>query len=85
MGRWNDLSPHRRRQLAALGFVQIVLALAAWLDLAIRPAARVRGPKWAWTLVIGVNFFGPLAYFGWGRRAAAQPDLRDGEAGFTDR
>ena len=85
MARWNDLSPHRRRQLVALGFVQIVLALAAWLDLAIRPAARVRGPKWAWTLAIGVNFFGPLAYFGWGRRSTAQRDLHDGEVGFTNR
>jgi hypothetical protein len=81
---WADLSPHRRRQLAAIGIVQVLLAVAAWLDLAIRPAARVRGPKWAWTLVIGVNFVGPLAYFGWGRRTA-RPDLDDGEVRFTDR
>ncbi|MFI9383781.1 PLDc N-terminal domain-containing protein [Kutzneria sp. NPDC052558] len=85
MARWNELSPHRRRQIVAIGFVQIVLALAAWLDLAIRPAARVRGPKWAWALAIGVNFFGPMAYFGWGRRRTAQPDLPGGEVGFTDR
>ncbi len=80
---WDELSPHRRRQLVALGFVQILMAVAAWLDLAIRPAARVRGPKWAWTLVIGVNFVGPLAYFGWGRRASPG-DLRDGEVRVTD-
>jgi heme/copper-type cytochrome/quinol oxidase subunit 4 len=64
---WDELSPHRRRQVVALAFVQIVLALAAWLDLAIRPAAKVRGPKWAWTLVIGINFVGPITWFGWGR------------------
>jgi hypothetical protein len=81
---WDELSPHRRRQIVALGFAQIVMAAAAWLDLAIRPAARVRGPKWVWTLVIGVNFVGPLAYLGWGRRRPAQSDLRDGEARFTD-
>jgi hypothetical protein len=81
---WGDLSPHRRRQIVALAFVQIVLALAAWLDLAIRPAAKVHGPKWAWTMVIGVNFVGPLAYFGWGR-SSSQSDLHDREVGFTDR
>ncbi|HTI20410.1 MAG TPA: PLD nuclease N-terminal domain-containing protein [Kutzneria sp.] len=83
MPSWGDLSPHRRRQLAALGIVQVLLAVAAWIDLAIRPAAKVRGPKWAWTLAIGVNFVGPLAYFGWGR-SAAQRDLSDGEVAFTD-
>ena len=79
MASWNDLSPHHRRQIVAAGFVQLVLALAAWLDLAIRPAAGVRGPKWVWAMVIGLNFVGPLAYFGWGRwTSAPQPDQKDG-------
>ena len=44
-----------------------MLAAAAWWDLARRPATQVRGPKWMWALVIGVNFVGPVLYFARGR------------------
>ncbi len=52
--------------------VQLSLATAAWADLARRPAARIRGRKWIWGLVIGINFVGPLSYFRWGRLGAKQ-------------
>lgn len=53
--------------------VQLALASAAWVDLARRPASEVRGPKWRWALVIGVNFAGPLSYFRWGRVRSVPP------------
>jgi len=51
-----------------LGAVQLSLAATAWTDLARRPAAQVNGSKARWALVIAINFFGPLAWFRWGRR-----------------
>ncbi|GGU50555.1 hypothetical protein GCM10010178_49210 [Lentzea flava] len=53
----------------ALGVVQVLLAGAAWTDLALRPSEFVKGRKvwWAWAIL--VNFAGPLAYFRWGRKA----------------
>ena len=65
--RWSDLD--RREQAAVIGLaaVQLTLATAAWVDLARRPAAQVRGPKAAWALGIAVNVVGPIAYFTVGR------------------
>ncbi|RSM57215.1 hypothetical protein DMH03_28660 [Amycolatopsis sp. WAC 01376] len=40
----------------------------AWSDLAVRPAAEIRGSKRRWALIIAIDFAGPIAYFTWGRR-----------------
>jgi len=66
--RWNDLSPREQTAVLTLGAVQLSLAATAWTDLARRPAAQVNGSKARWALVIAINFFGPLAWFRWGRR-----------------
>lgn len=66
--RWNDLSPREQTAVLTLGAVQLSLAATAWTDLARRPAAQVNGSKPRWALVIAINFFGPLAWFRWGRR-----------------
>jgi hypothetical protein len=66
--RWADLSPAQRAGVIALGAVQVSLAIAAWTDLARRPARTVNGPKPVWAVVIAVNTIGPLAWFRWGRR-----------------
>ena len=68
--RWSDLTPRQREVLRLAIVVQVALALTAWVDLARRPAAQVRGPKGAWALAIAINFVGPLAYFARGRRPA---------------
>jgi len=65
--RWHDLSPRQRGRIRLAASVQLLLAAAAWWDLAHRPATRVRGPKWLWALVIAVNFVGPVLYFARGR------------------
>jgi hypothetical protein len=66
--RWNDLTEAQRGTLLTMGVVQVVMAGAAWTDLALRPREFVRGRKLWWALAILVNFAGPVAYFRWGRR-----------------
>jgi hypothetical protein len=68
---WNDLSPGTRKLVLIAGSVEGALKVAALVDLARRPAAEVRGPKWKWAVaIVVVNSMGvaPLAYFLRGRR-----------------
>lgn len=69
--RWRDLSRRQQAALSVTAIVQFGLAAAAWTDLARRPPAQVRGPKWRWAALIAVNFAGPVAYFRWGRKRPA--------------
>ena len=48
--------------------VELALTATAAVDLARRPAARIRGPKALWWLGIFVQPIGPVAYLAWGRR-----------------
>ncbi|SFE87171.1 PLDc N-terminal domain-containing protein [Blastococcus tunisiensis] len=66
--RWSDLTGRQQTAVLTLASVQLSLAATAWADLATRPAAQVNGSKTRWALLIAINFFGPLAYFRWGRR-----------------
>ena len=66
--RWNDLTERQQTAVLVLGSIQLSLAATAWADLATRPASAVNGSKVRWALIIAINFFGPLAYFRWGRR-----------------
>jgi len=77
--RWNDYSTGQRRAIGALGACQLALAVAAWIDLARRPADRVAGPKPWWAVVIAVNFVGPIAYFCWGRKTDLGPQWTEME------
>ena len=65
---WSDLTPKQQTAVLVLASVQLSLAATAWADLATRPARSVNGSKARWAFVIAINFFGPLAYFRWGRR-----------------
>ena len=67
--RWRDLPRRQRRAIQLAGVVQFALFAAALADLVRRPAAAVRGRKWLWLPALFVNFVGPLAYLGFGRRA----------------
>lgn len=66
--QWDDLSAGRRAGMMVLSVVQISLAVAAWVDLARRPANKVNGRKGVWAVIIGVNYVGPIGYFLKGRR-----------------
>lgn len=67
---WKDLSPQARAGTVAGGIVQLILLTLALRDLRRRTSAQVRGPKPLWYAVSFVNFFGPLAYFAFGRKPA---------------
>jgi hypothetical protein len=69
---WRDLSPWQRVSVFVLISIQISLLVAALTDLRRRPAAAVRGPKPLWAVLSFVNYVGPLAYFIFGRKPAAQ-------------
>ena len=66
--RWRDLSRRQRRMVLVAAVAQVSLALAAWTDLARRPAREVNGSKARWAVLIGVNFIGPIGYFLRGRK-----------------
>lgn len=69
--RWSELSPRTRRFVVIAGTVEAALKVVALNDLRRRPAAVIRGPKWAWaTALVLANSAGavPAAYFLVGRR-----------------
>ena len=69
--RWSDLSPRTRRFVVIAGSVEAALKVVALNDLRRRPAAEIRGPKWAWaTALVLANSAGvvPVGYFLVGRR-----------------
>ena len=69
--RWSDLDPRPRRAMLLAGAVEAGLKVAALIDLAQRPARRVRGSKAGWAAAITVvNAAGavPIVYFLRGRR-----------------
>jgi len=65
---WNSLTPTQQRLIVAGSVVEVVLTTVAIVDLVRRPAAQVRGPKWAWVLGCAVQPVGPIAYLAVGRR-----------------
>ena len=66
-GRWNKLSPLQCIGTAFATLIQISLLVAALIDLRGRPAAQIRGNKRLWTLVVFINWIGPISYFLFGR------------------
>ena len=66
--KWNELTPVQQATIAGVGLVQIVLLIAALVDLRRRPAGQINGNKKLWTLAAFINFVGPVAYFVFGRK-----------------
>lgn len=65
--QWSELSRGGRARIIVLTSIQVSLALSAWIDLARRDPAEIRGSKAVWGAVIAVNFVGPILYFTRGR------------------
>ncbi|MGD9701554.1 MAG: PLDc N-terminal domain-containing protein [Acidimicrobiia bacterium] len=63
------MSKPQRVGVVLMTVVQFSLAIAAWIDLARRPAEQINGRKRTWAAVIGINFVGPILYFSRGRRS----------------
>ena len=66
--RWSDLSQRQRSAVVGAGVMQIDLLVAALANLWRRPSDQLLGSKAIWTALSFMNFVGPLAYFGFGRR-----------------
>jgi drug/metabolite transporter (DMT)-like permease len=65
---WKDLSNIQRIRVVLLGIVQFALLAAALWDLRHRPDDQINGSKRAWMGIIFINYFGPIAYFLFGRK-----------------
>jgi hypothetical protein len=66
-----ELTPVLRVAVTVAAAIQLVLLLAALLDIRKRAAGELRGSKGMWVAISFVNFIGPIAYFLWGRKAAS--------------
>lgn len=64
---WSEMSATQRRAVTVLGAAELALAVAAWVDLARRPAWAVAGNKTRWAGVIAISWVGPVLYFTRGR------------------
>ena len=74
---WKDFSARQRGAVRVLAVVEVVLAFTAWIDLWRRPRELVAGRKAWWAAVIAINLVGPIAYFGFGRKAIDLPARSD--------
>lgn len=68
---WKDLSTTTKIRIAIMGMIQVALLAAALWDLRHRSADEIRGDKRIWYGVAFINYFGPIAYFVYGRKPPA--------------
>lgn len=68
MKKSQQLSSKKRNSLIVVAIAELAFKAAAARDIHRRSAEQVRGPKRAWYAALAVNFFGPAAYFAFGRR-----------------
>jgi len=66
--KWSELTPKQRTVMVIGALIQFALLTLAQRDLSKRSQEAVNGPKWAWRMATMINFVGPLAYFGFGRK-----------------
>jgi hypothetical protein len=66
--RWKDLTRSQQVSVAVMGMIQLLLLAAALWDIRQRPAEKINGNKKLWTAAVFINFFGPIAYFLFGKK-----------------
>ena len=69
--QWKDLRDTQKRSIVLLGALQFALLITALIDIRRRPADAINGSKRLWTIIVFVNFVGPIAYFMFGRKRQA--------------
>ena len=62
------LTEQQKRLLGVALVVHVLVVVATLRDLRRRPAAGIRGPKWAWGVAATLNTSGSAAYWIFGRR-----------------
>lgn len=68
MKSWETLRPNQKRVIIVLAVIQVILLVAAMIDICRRPAQQIKGSKTKWRLISLIDFFGPLSYFIFGRK-----------------
>ena len=73
--KWSERGRRSRALIVVAGVVEVILLVAALIDIRRRPAEQIKGSKRMWTALAFINIVGPIAYFTFGRRrsAAVQP------------
>ena len=66
--KFSELSQRQQRLILLGGALQLILQLAALVDLRGRSDEQVRGSKRLWRAASFVNFVGPIAYLVAGRK-----------------
>ena len=80
--QWSDLSERTRGLIITAAVAEVILKVAALIDIKRRPASQVRGPRWLWALVVTVVSSAgvvPISYFVFGRRPSRSLDPVDEE------
>lgn len=70
--RWQDLTGLQKFSIVLLSIVQFALLAAALWDIRQRSADQINGSRQLWTAAVFLNFFGPIAYFIWGRKRQSE-------------
>jgi hypothetical protein len=70
---WRELSGRQKTCVLIFAAGDLALLAAALTDLRKRPPEQINGSKRAWAAACFVNFFGPIAYFVFGRRKQPRP------------
>ena len=66
--KWTDLNPTQQKIAVAAGVAELALSTYCALDLRKRAKKEVRGPKWVWAPLLGLQPIGPIAYLVFGRK-----------------
>jgi hypothetical protein len=67
--RWQDLTDAQRVGVVLMSTIQLLLLATALWDIRQRPAEKINGNKKLWTAAVFINFFGPIAYFLFGKKS----------------
>jgi Phospholipase_D-nuclease N-terminal len=66
--KWSELNLLQKIIIILMGFVQFTLLGMAILDLRKRTPEELNGTKPMWSVLVFINYFGPIAYFLFGRK-----------------
>jgi hypothetical protein len=66
--KWSELTTAQKGGVGFGAALQLTLLAAALWDMWRRPDEEINGPRRLWTLVVFINFIGPIAYFLFGRK-----------------
>ena len=66
--RFADLSSRQRSAFGLGAVLQLILLVAALVDIRRRPQDQIKGSKRFWTAIAFVTFVGPISYFVFGRK-----------------